>query len=166
MQLREITGQYLELLKLSSDPESELTEDCISDTLAGIEGEFEQKALSVSHIIHEMDSDIDKISAEIDRLQKRKNALSSRNKSIREYLKQNMQALEISNIKCPLFSITLAKGRDVVSIYDEEAIDSDYFTVKTSISPDKRAILKALKDDPESVIGAKIVKSEPSLRIK
>jgi len=77
-----------------------------------------------------------------------------------------MIALDITNIKCPLFSITLAKGRDIVSVYDEDAIDSEYLTVKTSITPDKRAIMQALKGDPDSVEGATLIKSEPSLRIK
>ena len=166
MKLRNITGQYLELCDMASDPESELTHENIKDTLEGIEGEFNDKAIAVTQVISEMTSDIDKIDLEIERLQKRKKVVQSRNDGIKDYLKQNMIALEITNIKCPLFSITLAKGRDIVSVYDEDSIDSEYMTVKTSITPDKREIMKALKADPESVEGAKLIKSEPSLRIK
>jgi len=166
MQLRNITGQYLELCNLASDPESELTQESIADTLEAIEGAFNEKAVAVTHVISEMSLDIEKIDSEIERLQKRKKVIQNRNQNIRDYLKDNMIALDITNIKCPLFSITLAKGREVVSIYDEEAIDPEYLQVKTSITPDKRQIMKALKNDPESVSGASLVRSEPSLRIK
>jgi len=166
MQLRNIAGQYLELCNLASDPESELTQESIKDTLESIEGAFNEKAVAVTHIISEMSLDIEKIDSEIDRLQKRKKVIQNRNQNIRDYLKDNMIALDITNIKCPLFSITLAKGREVVSIYDEEVIDPEYLAVKTSITPDKREIMKALKNDPESVSGACLVRSEPSLRIK
>lgn len=166
MQLREIAGQYLELCNMASNPDSELTQDSIADTLEAIGGAFNDKAIAVTHVISEMESDIYKIDSEIDRLQKRKAAIKNRNDSIKDYLKNNMMQLDINNIKCPLFSITLAKGRDVVSVYDEDSIPSEYLTVKTSITPDKRLIMKALKENPDSVEGAKLAKTEPSIRIK
>jgi uncharacterized protein YeeX (DUF496 family) len=166
MQLSKITGQYLELSNLAGDPESELTTESIQYTLESIQGEFNDKAVAVTHIINEMGLDVEKIDSEITRLQKRKTVLVNRNNDIRDYLKHNMIFADITNIKCPLFSITLAKGRDIVSIHNESELDDDYVTVKTSITPDKRKILKALQLDPESVKGATLTKTEQSLRIK
>jgi|TARA_R110000850_G_C9921336_1_gene461439 uncharacterized protein YeeX (DUF496 family) len=166
MQLSKITGQYLELSNLAGDPESELTTESIQDTLESIQGEFNDKAVAVTHIINEMGLDVEKIDSEITRLQKRKTVLVNRNNDIRDYLKHNMISADITNIKCPLFSITLAKGRDTVSIHNEFELDDEYVTVKTSITPDKRKILKALQLDPESVKGATLTKTEQSLRIK
>ena len=166
MKLRELTGQYLELSNMATDLESDLTPELIADTLSSIQGDFKEKALSVTHVIADMDCNIDVIDVEIQRLQSRKKVLQNSNDRIREYLKSNMIASEITKITCPLFTITLAKGRDVVSIDNEDEIDNKYMTVKTSISPDKLEILKALKDDPDSVKGASLAKTEPSLRIK
>jgi hypothetical protein len=166
MKLREITGQYLELCDLAIDQDSELTGEMIADTLESIEGDFNDKAIAVTHVITEMGSNIDRIDAEINRLQIRKKVMQNSNDRIREYLKSNMLASGITKIDCPLFSITIAKGRDVVQIIDEESLPDDYLSVKTVISPDKRAILKALKDDIDSVKGATLTKTEPSLRIK
>ena len=166
MKLRELTGQYLELSNMATDLESDLTPELIADTLSSIQGDFKEKALSVTHVIADMDCNIDVIDVEIQRLQSRKKVLQNSNDRIREYLKSNMIASEITKITCPLFTITLAKGKDVVSIDNEDEIDNQYMTVKTSISPDKREILKALKDDPDSVKGASLAKTEPSLRIK
>ena len=166
MQLNKITGQYLELSNLAGDPDSELTAESIQNTLESIEGEFNDKAVAVTHIINEMGLDVEKINSEITRLQKRKTVLVNRNNYISDYLKQNMISADITNIKCPLFSITLAKGRDIVSVHNEFELDDEYVTVKTSISPDKRKILKALQLDPDSVKGATLTKTEQSLRIK
>tara|TARA_R110000822_G_scaffold127080_1_gene262306 strand:+ start:169 stop:669 length:501 start_codon:yes stop_codon:yes gene_type:complete len=166
MKLRELTGHYLELSNMASDQDSDLTPELIADTLESIECEFNEKAVSVTHIISNMDSDIEIIDAEIQRLQSRKKIMQNSSDRIREYLKSNMIASEITKITCPLFSITLAKGRDVVSIDDEASIADEFMSVKTSISPDKREILKALKADPDSVAGASLTKTEPSLQIK
>lgn len=166
MKLRELTGQYLELSNMATDSESDLTPELIADTLESIEGEFNDKAVAVTHVISNMDSDIEIIDTEIQRLQIRKKVLQNSNDRIREYLKSNMIASDITKITCPLFSITLAKGRDAVSIDDEASIADEFMSVKTSITPDKREILKALKLDHGSVTGASLTKTEPSLRIK
>jgi hypothetical protein len=84
--------------------------------------------------------------------------------SLNEYLKSNMQASGITNIKCPLFSITLAKGRDVAVIDDEQAVPEAYKEIVKSTKIHKTSILAALKEGPVS--GARLEKSDESLRIK
>lgn len=162
--LQHITGQYKELLDLSTDPDAELPEEALRDTLQAIEGEFEAKALKIVEVINSTGIDIAAIDAEIERLQARKKVIENREKSIREYLRENMESCEIKKISCPLFSITLAAGRDVVVIDDEDQIPEEYMRVKTSVSVDKSALLKALKDG--EVLGAHLAKSKTSLRIK
>jgi hypothetical protein len=76
-----------------------------------------------------------------------------------------MEAADIQKVSCPLFTITLAKGRDVAIIDDEEKLPDDLMRVKTSLEPDKVAILEALKNGKE-VPGAHIEKSKSSIRIK
>lgn len=160
--LREISGQYLSLLDLANNDEIPI--EAITDTLQGIEGEFKEKAVKVVEVINSIESDVSQIDAEIERLRARKKVITNRNQSIREYLMTNMEACEISKISCPLFTITLAKGRDVVVIDNEDELPDEYITVKTSTAPDKTAILAALKEG--NVAGAHIEKSRPSLRIK
>lgn len=160
MNLYELTGQYKELTTLEDmDPQA------ISDTLEALEGEISEKAQAIVAVRAGMESDITAIDTEIKRLQKRKEVIQNRDQSVRDYLKSNMQASGIRNIKCPYFSITLAKGRDMVEITDEGEIPDQYVSVETTVKPDKKTILTDLKNGID-VPGARLIKSDESLRIK
>jgi hypothetical protein len=142
-----------------------IDEQTLKDTLESIEGDISDKGINIVKLSNAWESDIDAIDAEIKRLQLRKKSLKSRADGLREYLKHNMQRSGISKIGCPLFTITLKKGRSVVNISDESLIPDDYVNVKTTVSPDKVAILKALKAG-EAIEGAELSEGQPSLVIK
>ncbi|MEO9497675.1 MAG: siphovirus Gp157 family protein [Vibrio splendidus] len=160
MKLYELT----EAVDKLHDDES-IDEQTLKDTLESIEGDISDKGVSIVKLSNAWESDIDAIDAEIKRLQLRKKSLKSRSDSLRDYLKYNMQRSGISKIECSLFTITLKKGRSVVSIADESLIPDDYVNVKTTVSPDKVAILKALKEG-EEIEGAELSEGQPSLVIK
>lgn len=160
--LRVISEQYRGLLDLAKT--DDLPIEAIKDTLDGIEGEFNDKALKIVDVISSVEGDIAQIDAEIDRLTARKKTIVNRNQSIRDYLQNNMEACGITKIECPLFTITLAAGRDIVVVDNEDELPDEYITVKTSMAPDKKELLKALKEG--AVTGAHIEKSKSSLRIK
>ena len=160
-QLYILTEQHRGLEKLAeSDNELDL-----ADTFEALEGEFNAKAISLINVVKNKDGDILAIDDAIKRLQDRKKSITNRQDSMREYLRTNMEASGINKIECPLFTITLAKGRDVVLVGDQEKIPADYLNIKTSVTPMKDDILKALKAG-ESIPGCELSKSKSSLRIK
>jgi len=161
MHLYDITEQHKQLAELEDD----FDEQTLADTFEGIEGAFNDKAVSLITVVNNMSSDVDAIDAEINRLQARKTTINNRQKSMREYLRINMEATGINKIACPLFTITLAKGRDIVQIDDADKIPADYLNIKTSVTPIKADILKALKSG-DQIPGCAMVKSKSSLRIK
>ena len=158
--LREISGRYLEVANLAEDPE--VPDEAVKDTLDAIEGELQLKAENIAYVLGNQDGDIAAVDMEIKRLQDRKRVMQNAQSRLKEYLKFNMEATGITKISCPLFTITLAKGRDSVVVDDENALPGEY--IVTTIRPDKRALLQALKEGP--VDGAHLEKSGPSLRIK
>lgn len=137
----------------------------IQDTLEGMQLQFNEKAVAIVKFAQTLEGDTTAIDAEIKRLQQRKKMIENRRVHLREYLRNNMEAADIKKVECPLFTITLAKGRDQVQISNEEALPDEYVRVKTEIKPDKVAIGKALKAG-ESVPGAELVKGASSLRVK
>lgn len=161
--LYQITQQHRELQELADS--EEMPVELLADTFEALGGEFNDKAISVVHVVENMQSDVDAVDHEIKRLSARKSALSNRRDSIREYLRTNMEASGITKIECPLFAITLAKGRDVVVVEDENLIPDDLVEVSVISKPDKREILKRLKAG-DDIPGARIEKSKSSLRIK
>lgn len=161
--LRELSHELQEVQSLALDPD--VPEEALRDTLDGIEGMFNEKAVRIVHVIANSDTDVDAISAEIKRLSERKRSIELAQDRLREYLRFNMEAAGISKISSPLFTITLAAGRDIVEIYDEAALPDEFVRVKTVVSPEKADILKALKSGID-VPGATITKSKSSVRIK
>lgn len=161
--LYEITDKHKELAALAD--ESEDMAQAVADTMDSIEGEFEDKALSLIAVVNNIGGDIPAIDDAIKRLTARKKTIENKQKSMKEYLRTNMEASGINKINCPLFTITLAKGRDIVSVNDENAIPAEYMNYKTSASPMKKEILADLKDGKE-IDGVTLIKSENSIRIK
>lgn len=161
--LYKLTEQQLQLKEMADSEDA--TPEQFNDTFVALSGQFNEKAINVIHVVHGFDSDIECLDVEIKRLTERKKIASNRKESLREYLRTNMEANKITKIECPLFTITLAKGRDVCVIDDEDKIPDDLTSVKVVTKPDKAAILKILKAG-DSVEGARIEKSKTSLRIK
>ncbi len=157
MKLYELTEQYRELANLDMDA------DTLADTLEGIEGEIQIKAENLMSVISNMKSDTDSIDAEIKRLQTRKKTIANRQDWLREYLRSNMEASGIDKITCPLFTITLRKPTQAVSVDDIDALPDEY--IKTVRSADKVAIKRALKSDVD-VPGCSLVDGKRGLMIK
>lgn len=162
--LYEITGQFRELAALADGADEDLAV-AVRDTMGAIEAEFNDKALAVSHVILNFDADIAALDSEIDRLQERKRLITNRQKEIKDYLRENMEATGITKISCPLFTITCAKGRESVVVDDESKLPDELMRVKTEISPDKAAIAAKLKAG-EDVPGARLERGQSSIRIK
>lgn len=159
--LYQLTGEIKELRALG-DIEGELV---VKDTIDAIAGEFEVKAQSIVHVSLNLNADVSAIDAEIERLQERKRLLKKRDESLKDYLRENMEASGIKKISCPLFTITCVDGREIVIVEDESALPDDMVNVKTEISPDKKKILDALKAGQE-VAGTRLERSKSSIRIK
>lgn len=162
-QLYKLSEQHRELQEMVSS--GDMTLDDLKDTFEGLEGEFNEKAVSLIHVVNNMSSDTTEIDTEIKRLQGRKKAITNKQDNMREYLRTNMEASGITKIECPLFSISLAKGRDTVVIEDDQKIPDELIDVSVVQKPDKREILAKLKAG-EEVPGCRIEKSKSSLRIK
>ena len=158
--LHELTGQLLEIAN-----NDDLPPDAIRDTLEAMQGSIQEKALSLANWALDMEGDIGKIDAEIERLKSRKIAIANRRESLNEYLRTNMLATGITKIQCPLFTITIVEGRESVAISDESQIPDEFMRVKTDISPDKSAIAKAIKGGIY-IPGASLQRGQPSIRIK
>ena len=163
MKLYELTEQHKELALLAETDDN--MAEAVENTMEALEGDFNDKAISLITVVNNINTDVTAIQYEIERLTSRKKVMTNRQESLREYLRTNMEEYGISKIQCPLFTITLAKGRDIVQIQDEEKIPTDYLNIKTSVTPMKREILAELKNGND-IPGAILIKSKSSIRIK
>ena len=162
--LYELSGKYLELQKLADADDQDMAA-AIADTMEGIGGEIQAKAEAIVTVALNMGADVDAIDTEIARLQARKKVITNRQNSLKEYLRENMEATGITKISCPLFTVSCVVGREIAVIDNADEIPDEYVTVKTDISPDKNAIAKALKEGIE-ITGARLERAKSSIRIK
>ena len=137
--LRELSGELLDVRDLALDPD--VPSQAIADTLDGMEGLFNDKAISVVHVIVNSDGDIAALESEINRLSERKSTSRPHRIGCGSISDTTWRRQGINKITSPLFTITLAAGRDVVCVSDESALPDDFVRVKTTIAPDKVAIL-------------------------
>lgn len=159
--LRDMTGQYMEVLAMAEDPD--LPPQALADTLEGITGGIAAKAENIVHVLLNAVGGVEAKKTEIKRLQNSVRSSENAMERLREYLRFNMEATGITKIECPLFTVSLGKGRDMVCIDNENALPDKY--VRTKAIPDKVGILAALKEGVE-IEGASLVQSQPPLRIK
>ncbi|MBO1926672.1 siphovirus Gp157 family protein [Thiomicrorhabdus sp. 6S2-11] len=164
--LYELTTELNELSHLAFEVEDDQSFAlAIADTMEALQMQFNDKAEALVKVAETLGANTTAIDAEIKRLQARKKTIVNRQTALKDYLRNNMEASEITKIESPLFTISLVKGRAICEVTDEAALPDEYMSVKTEIKPDKAALTKALKDGLE-IAGARLTTSKPSLRIK
>ena len=164
--LYELTGNMKELEKLAeSDPEMAVS---VADTLEGIQAEFNDKAQALMIVSNSMDADINAIQDEIDRLTARKRAIVNRKESLKDYLRENMEANGIKQIKCALFTINCVQGREIAVVDNEDDLPDEYIKPKVTMQVDKASLTKALKELPEgeTLPGAHLERAKSAIKIK
>lgn len=154
--LYQLTDNYREALDVLTDPEADLPIEAINDTLEALEGELEDKAINVTKFLRNMEATAEAIKAAEADMAKRRKALENRVKWLKDYLKTNMEACDISKIECPYFKLSIQKNPPAVNILDEVAIPEQFKEKVVTWKIHKNAIKDALKAG-NNVPGAKLV---------
>ena len=102
------------------------------------------------------------VASEMDRLNKRMQRFADRQRLLRKYMMQLMEAANLRKVERPAATVSIANGRPKVVIIDESLIPPAYIRTKTEV--DKESIGKTLKAMGE-VPGATLSNPEPQLRI-
>lgn len=157
MKLYEISEKHNNAILAMADIE-DLDESVINDTLESLEGEFNEKALSVAGFFQNIEADIKAMRDAEKRMAERRKAKESSVERLKDYLLREMKRTGITKIECPQFSISIRNNPESVKIIDETLIPDEFKRVSYDI--DKLAIKKA-----GYCPGAEIVRSQ-TLSIK
>lgn len=159
LHLYELARDKVELERLMEY--GDLDPQTIIDTLEGVEGALEEKAINVAKVTRNLDAVAvavrDAGKAMLDRAAR----LEKRAESIRQYLLMNMEFAGITKIECPQFVIAVKRNPPAVVIDDEKFIPAEYLTQPDPPAPrpDKAKIRDAIKAG-EDVPGARLVQSD------
>jgi len=160
MNLYQITqeAQYLAAL-LETE---ELTPELEAELLINQE-QLQSKGINYAKVIANYQSEADQIDAEIKRLKAMKESRDKKVTWLTESLKKAMLVSGIEKIESPLFKISLRRS-EAVEVEIPEALPVDWQVKKVTITADKVAIKKAIKEG-YSITGARLIENF-SLSIK
>lgn len=153
--LYEITNEYIDLLNEITEAD-ELTEEHFQK-LDLFKGEIQEKIVNVSAYIKNLESRADSIDDAIHSMLDRSKKTRNKAERIKEYLKNNMEKLNIQEITCPYFDIKIKNNPCSVDILNKEEIPSEFIKETILLSIDKKAIAKHIKNGSE-VPGAQLIR--------
>lgn len=144
--LYEISQDYLQALEHFTDPEEDIPLEAAMDTLEGIEGQLQEKAVNVAKFMQNLDATAKAIREAEQQMAKRRRAIENRAQWIKDYLKNNMEAAGITRIESPWFLLAVQKNPDSVEITDEASLPDDFKTEVVTVKIDKASIKQAFKN--------------------
>ncbi len=156
MSLYDLSANYLQALDTLTDPEMDIPIEAVLDTLEAMEGELQDKAVNVAKFMKNMEATIQAIKEAEAQMAKRRRAFENRVKWIKGYLKDNMEACDITKIESPWFRLAIQKNPAAVEITDEDAIPEKFREEVVTVKIDKTAIKNVLKAGQE-VPGARLL---------
>lgn len=154
MNLYQLTqeAQYLAAL-LETE---ELTPELEAELLINQE-QLQSKGINYAKVIANYQSESDAIDAEIKRLKAMKESRDKKVTWLTESLKKAMIISGIEKIESPIFKISLRRS-EAVEVEIPEALPVDWQVKKVTITADKVAIKKAIKEG-YSITGARLVEN-------
>lgn len=162
LSLYKIKQEHLNIIRSIEENDGEVNQE-ILDALALTEDQFNDKAISYSHVIKTFENDGKIISDEIKRLEVLKERKAKAAEAFKKALSDAMKQFGIEKIESPIRKISFRKSESV-EILDEKQIPEWYWIEKVTQSISKDCIKKVLKEG-HKVPGAKLI-TKNNLQIK
>ena len=137
MTLYELRAEYMELLELLEDPDTD--PQVIADTMEGIQGELDIKCDSYVVVIKKLESQVEMIDAELIRLEKNKSALTNNIKRMKAAVLDTIQMTGSRKMVTDHFKLSIVKngGKQPMEVDEIEKIPQDYLTMKPVANMEK-----------------------------
>lgn len=157
--LYEIVRHRAEFERLAD--QGDLDPQLIIDTLESLDGELNDKAISIAQFTRNLDVTAQAVREAGKAMLERAARIEKRAESIRSYMLYQLQYAGVTKIECPWFTIAVKKNPPSVVIDDERAVPEAFKVAPEPPAPrpDKKAIGAALKAG-EDVPGCRLVQSE------
>lgn len=141
-----ITAEARELA--SALIEGELNEE-LENALVINQNELQEKAISYGYAIKSIESDIDTIDAEIERLKALKQSRTNAIERMRAAVLEALTIYGIEKVTSPTLNLSVRLNPESVDIINEYQVPEIYRKEKVTVSIDKTAIKEAIKSGLE-----------------
>lgn len=161
LNLYQITQEINDLLDMVIQDGGEIT-DASSDLERQVQVLLENKIEGCVHYLERLEDSVkladEKAKALIEYKKKQQNKIER----FKEYIGFCLEKSGKESFESDMYKVKFRKPVKTLNITDENSIPVEFTTVKTTVSIDKRAVLKALKDGV-TVDGAEMVEGKKSL---
>lgn len=134
-----------------------------ADLLEQMDGAFDEKAVNVAAYIKNVEADVSAIQDAIANMKRRMDAKANAVKTLKDYLKHQMEKIGHLKIEVPEFVISVRKSPPSVQV-DENKLPHEWLVSTITYRADKPLIKQALQDRVD-IPGAKLVHNT-NLQIK
>lgn len=156
LKLYELSDDYLEAMEALAEID-DLPPEAIADTLEGLAGAWEDKALNVARYVRNLEAEAEAIVEARDRMERRAKAASRQAARLKAYLKAELERTGLKP-KAPDLALRLQNNPPSVMIDDPAKIPKTYQRTETVTSILKAEIGAALKAG-KKVTGAHLEQS-------
>lgn len=143
MTLYELEGQWLELMEMAEDPDTE--PEVFADTLEALEGELEAKADGYAMVLRQMKADSETCREEERRLAARRKSIDGRMEKMKESLMDMMRLTGKPKFRTERFSYSIAKNPPSLALDVPVEELPEEFRIPQPDKPDSAAIAERLK---------------------
>lgn len=143
LSLYNITNKFIEIMDKVT--EGELSEEEYNELGEELAVELQNKSSNIIGYIQNIESFINAIKVEEVRLSEMKKTAEKKLAKFKEYVKENMERLEVTEIPTGLGNLKIAKNPMSIEIENEEEIPGEFKKVEMNIKVDKTAIKNILK---------------------
>ena len=157
LSLYNIQQEYISLAEQIIDNDGLLSEE-MEAALQINKDQLENKSQCYGFIVRQLEGECDMIDNEIKRLEAMKKSRGKTVDRLKESVSKAMLLYEIDKIETPTIKISFRKSESI-EIEEESLIDEKYMTVKTTKTPDKKAIKEAIKAG-EIVLGVTLKENQ------
>lgn len=165
MTIYEITEAFRNLLAMADDPD--VDSEAIADTLEAMDGEIEEKADGVARVLCEMNTTIDSMKEQEQRMSKRRKSLESKRDSLKKRLEDMMRLANKTKFKTDSFSFNIQKnGGKIPIVVDVETADLPDDYVIITEKPDTEALRQYMEEHGGECEWAHFGEVGESLRIR
>lgn len=159
--LYKLAEQHRELEQIGADEElDEAALEAIRNTLEGLQGDIQTKAQSVAGVVLNLEAWAKAAKEASKQISERAKRAERRADYLREYMRFQLEAIGITKIDGPEFTVSIRKNPQSVVIASDADLGDEWmvFPPPPPPSPDKRKIADALKAGKE-VLGCSLTQT-------
>lgn len=162
--LYSITNNFVDLM--DKVQEGTITEEEYNKLGEELALELQKKSGNIAGYIQDRNALIDAIDMQVKRLQEYKKTEQNKLDKFKEYVKTNMERLNIVKIETELGTLSIAKSPISVEIANEDEVPTEFKTEIVTTKIDKKKIADNFKSTGEIPNGVIIHTDNTSLRVR